>query len=78
MTCREVAEFLFDYVSGALPPELTVEFEGHVSRCENCREFLKQYRTTVSASAKVWPDDEAQAPDDLVAAILDTLRHRKS
>ena len=40
MKCRELAEFLIDYVSGELPDETRVHFELHLTRCRNCHAYL--------------------------------------
>ena len=45
MKCRELAEFLMDYVSGELPQESRTHFEFHLSKCKNCHEYLVQYRS---------------------------------
>ena len=36
MKCRELAEFLMDYVSGELSQESRAHFEFHLSKCTNC------------------------------------------
>jgi anti-sigma factor RsiW len=74
MTCREVAEFLQDYVAGDLPPDLLAAFERHLGDCSNCREFLSQYRATVAAAAGAWTMEELDAPPEMVSAILSTLQ----
>lgn len=74
MTCREVADFLMDYTTGDLDPAIAAQFERHLSRCANCREYLAQYRTTIAVSRLATLDErdaaDAGIPDDLVAAIL--------
>ena len=77
MTCREVAQFLQDYVAGELPAALAADFDRHLEACANCREFLAQYRATISASADACARDDFDAPDDLVMAILDALQRQR-
>jgi anti-sigma factor RsiW len=74
MKCRELAEFLMDYVSGELPEESRVHFEFHLSKCRNCHEYLVQYEVTIKAGkiacgelSDELPDN---MPDDLVKAVL--------
>ena len=75
MTCREVAEFLCDYIAGEMPAALVADFERHLDACSNCREFLAQYRATIAASAAAWSDEaKIDAPPELVSAILTTLQ----
>lgn len=74
MTCREVSEFLLEFVAGELPPPLVAEFESHLFACANCQEFLNQYRETIALGrAASAPDDVTDPPTELVDAILQTL-----
>ena len=58
MKCRELAEFLFDYVSGDLPSERREHFEFHLTRCSNCHEYLVQYQMTIKAGRIACGDTE--------------------
>jgi len=74
MKCRELADFLMDYVSGELPRESRAHFELHLSRCRNCLEYLSQYESTVKAGRIACGDmsDElpADVPEELVRAVM--------
>lgn len=74
MKCRELADFLMDYVSGDLPQESRVHFEFHLSKCKNCHEYLVQYEITIKAGRIACDElsDELpqNIPDDLVKAVL--------
>lgn len=74
MTCLEFAEFLGDYFSGELQPDVRSAFERHLSRCKNCERYLEGYRETIKLGKSAFADvDDAPAEDvpvDLVAAIL--------
>ena len=74
MTCREATEFLTEYVSGTLPPDVLVAFERHLSRCANCSAFLEQFREAISAGQIAFAGDDADAgtamPDELLRSIL--------
>ncbi|HET9369202.1 MAG TPA: zf-HC2 domain-containing protein [Vicinamibacterales bacterium] len=74
MTCRDVADFLGDYVSGELAGDLRTTFEDHLGRCVNCQRFLAQYRETIRVGRAAFVDPDADAttavPEDLVRAIL--------
>lgn len=77
MKCRELAEFLMDYVSGDLPEEARAHFELHLSRCHNCHEYLEQYESTIKAGKIACGDDQslpANVPEDLVKAILEARK----
>ena len=74
MKCRELADFLFEYVSGELPNESRVHFEFHLSKCKNCHEYLVQYEMTIKAGkiacGELSDELPANMPDDLVKAVL--------
>jgi anti-sigma factor RsiW len=73
MKCRELAEFLMDYVSGDLPQESHTHFEFHLSKCRNCRAYLLQYEITIRAgkiACDEMSDELAEIPDELVRAVL--------
>jgi anti-sigma factor RsiW len=75
MTCRECDEFLHDYVSGELPPEVRETFERHLTVCRNCVKYLDQYRLTIRAGQNAFACDGAEAdhldmPEELIQAIL--------
>ncbi|OFW44991.1 MAG: hypothetical protein A3J29_10265 [Acidobacteria bacterium RIFCSPLOWO2_12_FULL_67_14b] len=74
MKCRELADFLMDYVSGELSDDSLAHFELHLQRCRNCHEYLLQYESTIKAgriacgeASDELPDD---IPDDLVKAVM--------
>jgi anti-sigma factor RsiW len=74
MNCRELSDFLSDYVSGELPAEVSTEFEGHLTRCPECHLFLEQYKTTIHLSVAAYGDPPPGLPEDLVRAILAALQ----
>lgn len=80
MTCREVAEFLADYLDQSLAAEVAGRFEEHLAGCTPCRNYLHAYRTTILASRNAWPvsDDSGftDVPEDLIRAILDSRRRQ--
>jgi anti-sigma factor RsiW len=78
MTCREVADFLADYVSGTLAADIRAQFDRHLSVCPNCRAYLATYRATIELGRRAFaiPDAAAQTevPAELVSAILNAVR----
>jgi anti-sigma factor RsiW len=74
VTCRELTDFLMDYLGGELPPDARQEFDYHLSLCPNCRTYLHQYQETVSAGRAAFPVPGEEAPrdvpEDLLQAIL--------
>jgi len=73
--CRELAEFILEYLEGGLDADTRERFERHLSRCANCRRYIAAYKTTIDLSQRAFADDEATAansgaPEDLIQAIL--------
>ena len=74
MTCRDFAEFLADYLAGALPADILAAFDRHVGVCPNCVRYLAQYRDAIALGRTAFQGGDARVPgdvpEDLIAAIL--------
>ena len=75
MTCRELADFLMDYLEGGLSDSVRGNFERHLAACPNCRRYLATYRFATALGQRAFDDDDqlatlAGVPEDLVEAIL--------
>jgi hypothetical protein len=74
LTCREVSEFLMEYVGDTLEADVHAVFETHVHGCRNCETFLVQYRETILAGRLACSDiGVAVCPEDLVQAVMAAL-----
>lgn len=77
-TCRDIAEFLADYLDHELPIERQAEFERHLSRCRCCEHYLDSYRDTIRLCRESLRSGEPAealppAPEGLVAAVMAAL-----
>jgi anti-sigma factor RsiW len=73
MTCRDVIEFLNDYVDGELPRAQRMKFMVHLGVCRECRKYLSTYKKTIRASKLACADQNdipRDIPEELVQAIL--------
>ena len=74
MTCRELVDFLGQYLDNELPENSRSVFEEHLGFCPPCQAYLDTYRETIRVSQLVCSDPEGPVPEDvpeqLVAAIL--------
>lgn len=74
MTCREFNAFIVEYLDGALPGDQHTHFEQHLGRCQNCDEYLRQYRLTITLCRQAFADPDApvpsEVPEELVRAVL--------
>ncbi len=74
MNCKDLAEFLMDYVDGTLPPDQMAAFELHMQKCPPCVHYIQTYKQCI-AMGKICIECEedaipAEVPDGLVRAIL--------
>jgi anti-sigma factor RsiW len=78
VTCREFADFMFEYLAGELAGDARARFERHLSRCPSCVAYLAQYRATVAAGRDAFAQGEqdlpTEVPEELIQAILASRR----
>ena len=73
LTCRELADFLADYLGGELGADERRVFEAHLAECPECVDYLRGYAETIRLARDAYADDRAPAgvPDQLMRAILE-------
>jgi anti-sigma factor RsiW len=71
MTCRELIDFLLEYVEERLSAEERERFDTHLRICPDCRTYLDTYGKTVELT-RLAADDTIppEVPEDLIQAIL--------
>ena len=77
MTCRELVEFLMDYLDGVLPDPERSSFEGHLGDCPDCAAYLATYGEAVRLGKEACTAGDAipaEVPEDLVRAVLAARR----
>ncbi|MCR4373487.1 MAG: zf-HC2 domain-containing protein [Acidobacteria bacterium] len=71
MNCRELSQFLMEYVGDTLERDVHENFESHLKACPNCHTYLVQYRETIRAGQLACGDEDcSEVPEDLVQAVL--------
>lgn len=74
MKCREVVEFLMDYLNRDLADGERDAFDRHCVDCPPCKTYLESYKESVRLGKCICDDPEgpvpADVPDELVRAIL--------
>lgn len=81
MTCRELTEFLMDYLDNSLPADARSVFERHLGECPECRHYLRSYEATVQLEKHAYrdhDDEQHNAPAELVRAILESRQSQAS
>jgi len=80
MTCRELADFMADYLSEELPADARSQFDHHLSLCPNCVNYLEHYKAAVALGHTAFVDQNAavppEVPEDFVKAILAARKPR--
>jgi anti-sigma factor RsiW len=73
VTCRELADFLADYLSGDLPSATRAEFDRHLSLCPNCRTYLASYQESVTLGKRAFEDADAKVPSGVPEALVNAI-----
>jgi len=55
MSCQELVELVTDYLEDALAAPARGRFEAHLHRCDGCRTYVEQVRTTIRLTGEVEP-----------------------
>ena len=82
ITCRQLLDFIYDYLDGALPENDRAEFERHLSVCPSCVHYLDTYKQTLRISKQALRpapeprDEDVDLPEPLVHSILAAIGSR--
>lgn len=73
ITCRQLIEFIMDYVAGELGDDERSDFERHLEHCASCQAYLDSYRKTMvlAVEGDKTADD---VPEELVRTILKRVK----
>lgn len=77
ISCRELVEFLAEYVEGTLPIREREAFEEHLRVCPPCVDYVKMYRATIElgkAACGGAAGAPPPMPPELKRAILEARR----
>ena len=77
IACHELLDFLHLDLDDELPEERRSEFDRHLSVCDPCRAYVRQYEEAIRLGKAAFDDPAAPAadtPEELVQAILLTRR----
>ncbi len=74
MNCREVTDFLSDYLEGVLPLRQRLTFRLHLLLCRDCRRYLDSFAATIKLARSLGNrspvENNSPIPNALVQAIL--------
>lgn len=79
LSCKELDEFVVDYLENVLPAGQRRRFELHLRICQDCRRYLEAYKRTVALVGQTAFHDleepvSDRVPEGLVKAILAARR----
>lgn len=81
MTCRQVENFLMDYLDGRLSFWTRIRFNFHIMLCPNCPKYMQEYKNVIALGKQIFenPDDQAvgNVPNEILHAILDARNPSK-
>jgi len=73
LTCRQVLDYLSDYVDAHLPAAERARLDEHLAGCPQCVDYLENFKATLAACPSL-RDSEFDAiqtvPEQLLQAIL--------
>ncbi len=70
MTCRELVDFLMDYLEGKLGAEERLVFEGHLDDCPMCGDYLDSYKETIRLGKSLCDDPDGPVPTDVPEELV--------
>lgn len=79
MTCRELTDFIMEYIEGDLDPVIRRTFDRHLDECPACVMFIESYRTSISLGQEAFgcgDGSPCEVPEELVRAILEATQGR--
>lgn len=75
VTCQEFVELVTEYLEGALSAADRVRFAAHIDHCDECREYLVQFRETIAVVGRLPAESIApEAEEKLLAAFRNWKR----
>ena len=74
ITCRELTEFLVDYLAGELDEQRAEIVRKHLAVCPDCANYLESYRRSIALSQAAMLESDAPAPADVPTGLLNAIR----
>lgn len=68
--CKEVADFLMDFLDKKLPTVEAMFFRLHLLTCPKCRNYMSRYNTSVEIAKNIMDDPPPQELINLTTEFL--------
>ncbi len=69
MTCKQLVEWVTEYLEGKLPDAERARFDEHLELCPGCRDYLAQFRATIRLTGQL-PDAADGIPGETRRRLL--------
>lgn len=53
LTCRQLVEWITEYLEGTLPAADRARFDEHLELCPGCRDYVAQFSTTIRLTGRL-------------------------
>jgi anti-sigma factor RsiW len=73
MTCRQLIEFLGEFLDGGLSERERVEFERHLSICASCVAYLQNYQASIALGKAAFECEDEEVPPDVPADLVEAI-----
>jgi anti-sigma factor RsiW len=73
ISCRELDDFLVDYLEDRLPERQRHKFEWHLRLCSDCRRYMEAYKQTIALSRAAFSEPDAPVPEDVPEDLVKTI-----
>ncbi len=76
LTCKQLDDFLVDFLDGNLPFRQKLSMHMHLGLCKECRDYVRDYERAVVLGRKACSHQEelTEVPEELVQAVLSNLQ----
>jgi predicted anti-sigma-YlaC factor YlaD len=82
LTCRELEEFISDYIDGKLPTITKAKFIIHLFICRDCRSYIDAYKRSIemgkSLCDKLDSESQEDVPEELITFVLENIKNKDS
>jgi len=73
MTCREMTDFIMDYLNGELSPQQEELFALHMEACPPCRAYLATYQKTLELDRDAFTTPDGPVPEEVPEPLIDAI-----
>ncbi len=78
ITCKQLLDFILDYIEGSLPEQERSDFDRHLAVCPSCVAYLDSYRKTIKLGANSFASSDESAQGFAPDALLEAIRKARS